>query len=190
MDETDSSSHKKTGRSFTKVTALIKRHGGTRPARHPGSAGRRLSDDDREEIALGLSAGDTFVVIAERIGRHHSTVSREVARNGGRSKHRATAETKATVERAKRSKDPKMGTQGPSWANWFAPSSRRSGGEPEQISAWLEIEHPHCDEMRISPESTYVAIYTSTAGMASKHLTCLRQGRKRHRPPRPQATRP
>ena len=71
--------HQKTGRSFATVTALIKRHGGTRPARPSQPTGRRLSDSEREEIALGLSAGDTFVAIAERIGRHHSTVSREVA---------------------------------------------------------------------------------------------------------------
>lgn len=83
--------HKKTGRSFTTVTALIKRHGGIRPALRSEPTGRRLDDGDRDEIALGLAASDTYVTIAERIGRHHSTVSSEVGRNGGRHKYRSTA---------------------------------------------------------------------------------------------------
>jgi len=174
--------HKKTGRSFATVTALIKRHGGIRPARHPEPTGRRLSDADREEIALGISAGDTYTVIAQRIGRHHSTVSREVCRNGGRRKYRATAANKATAERAKRPKELKL--DGGTVLGDLVRSKLEMEWSPEQISAWLKIEHPDNDEIRISPESIYVAVYTSTAGMSAKHLKCLRQGRKRRRPPR------
>lgn len=174
--------HKKTGRSFTTVTALIKRHGGIRPARPPKPTGHRLDDGDREEIALGIAAGDTYVTIAERIGRHHSTISREVGRNGGRRRYRSTAATKATSERAKRPKELKLdsGTA----LGELVRSKLETEWSPEQISAWLKIEYPTDDEMHISPESIYVAVYTGTAGMAAKHLKCLRQGRKRRRPPR------
>ena len=48
----------------------------------PGPGRLRLGD--REEISLGLHAGESFTVIAGRLGRAVSTVSREVAGNGGR----------------------------------------------------------------------------------------------------------
>lgn len=174
--------HKTTGRSFTTVTALINRHGGIRPARPPKPTGRRLDDADREEIALGIAAGDTYSAIADRIGRHHTTVSREVGRNGGRLKYRATAATKATAERAKRPKDLKLDTGTP--LGTVVREKLETEWSPEQITAWLKTEHPDDNEMRISPESIYVAVYTSTAGITAKHLKCLRQARKRRRPPR------
>ena len=44
-------------------------------------SGRYLSLAEREEIAVGLAAGDGVRVIAARLGRAPSTVSREVRRN-------------------------------------------------------------------------------------------------------------
>jgi IS30 family transposase len=49
----------------------------------------RLTLADREEITLGVHAGESFAVIARRLGRAVSTVSREVAANGGRDSYRA-----------------------------------------------------------------------------------------------------
>lgn len=44
----------------------------------------RLSLEDRIEIGLGCQRGESFRAIAHRIGRSPSTISREVAANGGR----------------------------------------------------------------------------------------------------------
>jgi IS30 family transposase len=44
---------------------------------------------EREEISLGFRGGDSFTAIAARLGKATSTVSREVAGNGGRGDHRA-----------------------------------------------------------------------------------------------------
>src|SRR5205823_12839594 len=44
----------------------------------------RLSLQDRIEIGLGCQRGDSLRAIAHRIGRSPSTISREVAANGGR----------------------------------------------------------------------------------------------------------
>ncbi|MET9112347.1 helix-turn-helix domain-containing protein, partial [Streptomyces zhihengii] len=46
--------------------------------------GGRLTPRDREDIEAGLAAGLACAAIARRLGRPTSTVSREVARNGGR----------------------------------------------------------------------------------------------------------
>jgi hypothetical protein len=49
----------------------------------------RLTLADWEEITLGLHGGESFTVIAARLSRAVSTVSREVAANGGRGAYRA-----------------------------------------------------------------------------------------------------
>ncbi|EPC94828.1 IS30 family transposase [Lacticaseibacillus paracasei subsp. paracasei Lpp227] len=52
-----------------------------------------LTLKDRESILLGISTGKTLDTIAKEIGRSKSTVSREIARNGGwRSYSAATAQ--------------------------------------------------------------------------------------------------
>jgi transposase, IS30 family len=56
----------------------------------PGELGDRyLSVAEREEISLGLARGESLRAIARGLGRPVSTVSREVARNGGRAGYRA-----------------------------------------------------------------------------------------------------
>ena len=44
---------------------------------------------DREEISIGVRAGESFTAIAARLGKAVSTVSREVAASGGRGQYRA-----------------------------------------------------------------------------------------------------
>jgi len=70
------------------LVRIIARRGPSRPQRRiapwlPGPG--RLTLADREEVSLGLHAGEAFWVIAARLGKATSTVSREVAGNGGRS---------------------------------------------------------------------------------------------------------
>jgi IS30 family transposase len=72
------------------VRDLLKRSGGIRP----GPRRRwelRLSLVEREEISRGLAAGESLRTIAAGLGRAPSTVSREVAGNGGRVGYRALA---------------------------------------------------------------------------------------------------
>jgi IS30 family transposase len=65
-------------------------------------AGAALSVEEREEIRVGCSSGDSFASIARCLGRSTSTISVEVARNGGRFRYCAVAsETRAATKRTR-----------------------------------------------------------------------------------------
>ena len=51
----------------------------------------RLTIREREQVLLGLAGGESMSAIARRLGRSASTVTREVAANGGRESYRAWA---------------------------------------------------------------------------------------------------
>lgn len=62
----------------------------------------RLTYEDRRRIAAGLAAGHSYAEIARELGRPRSTISREVARNGGPGHYRANQAQQATGWRARR----------------------------------------------------------------------------------------
>ncbi|GGS07885.1 hypothetical protein GCM10010252_53590 [Streptomyces aureoverticillatus] len=64
--------------------------------------GGRLTHEDRLRVAAGLADGLGYAEIARRLGRPTSTVSREVARNGGPRGYRADHAHHATARRARR----------------------------------------------------------------------------------------
>ena len=72
------------------------------PPRERKRSPLRLSPVEREEISRGLVAGLSLRTIAAGLGRSPSTVSREVARNGGRRAYRACRADRAALRRAHR----------------------------------------------------------------------------------------
>jgi hypothetical protein len=66
--------------------------------------GGRLTDEDRERVAAGLTEGLGYAEIGRRLGRPTSTISREVIRNGGPGGYRADHAHQATEWRARRRK--------------------------------------------------------------------------------------
>ncbi|MGW0706718.1 helix-turn-helix domain-containing protein [Streptomyces sp. NPDC002643] len=66
--------------------------------------GGRLTQQERQQIALGLADGLAYAEIARRLDRPTSTVTREVMRNGGPVAYRADLAHRATEQRAHRRK--------------------------------------------------------------------------------------
>ncbi|OEJ95703.1 GbsR/MarR family transcriptional regulator [Streptomyces thermolilacinus] len=64
--------------------------------------GGRLTQQERQQIALGLADGLAYAEIARRLDRPTSTVTREVMRNGGPTAYRADLAHRATERRARR----------------------------------------------------------------------------------------
>ncbi|MCH7583515.1 MAG: helix-turn-helix domain-containing protein, partial [Acidobacteria bacterium] len=75
------------GRSAASIRAFVESWGGVRPEPRRRSE-RHLSLEEREEISRGVAAGDSMRMVAARLGRAPSTISRELARNGGRHRYR------------------------------------------------------------------------------------------------------
>ncbi|QLH21428.1 helix-turn-helix domain-containing protein [Streptomyces sp. Rer75] len=64
--------------------------------------GGRLTQQERQQIALGLADGLAYAEIARRLDRPTSTITREVMRNGGPTAYRADLAHRATERRAQR----------------------------------------------------------------------------------------
>jgi DNA-binding transcriptional ArsR family regulator len=64
--------------------------------------GGRLTQQERQQIALGLADGLAYAEIARRLERPTSTITREVMRNGGPTAYRADLAHRATERRAHR----------------------------------------------------------------------------------------
>jgi IS30 family transposase len=125
--------------------------------------GRYLSLAEREEIAVGVAAGEPLRVIAARLGRDPATVSREVRRNGNApGRYRAVAAQAQAEVRARRPKTAKLAgnTELRDWVQ----QKLGQRWPPEQISAALRVEFAGRPEMRVSHETIYQAIYVQGRG--------------------------
>lgn len=141
----------------------------------------RLSIFEREEISRGLKAGESYAEIARGIGRHRSTVLREVAANGGRRHYRALAAGRAAWDRTRRPKTRKL-ERSPRLRDEVEAGLEKHWS-PEQIARRLVEEFPDDLEMRVSHETIYQALFVQGKGALSKELaSCLRSGRAVRRP--------
>src|SRR5262245_47224676 len=76
------------GMNHVVIRFRLARHGGiTPPARRRSR--RVLTLAEREDISRGIASGCSMRVIAQGLSRALSTVSREIARHGGRAQYRA-----------------------------------------------------------------------------------------------------
>ncbi len=141
----------------------------------------RLSLSEREEISRGLAADESLRGIARRLGRAASTVSREVAGNGGRRKYRAGVAHRASRHRAQRPKPAKLATDLRLQA--VVEEKLELWWSPRQISRWLVEAYPGDEEMRVSHETIYQSLFIQGKGALRKELwRCLRTGRATRRP--------
>ncbi|MFD4438970.1 IS30 family transposase [Nocardia sp. NPDC058519] len=156
-----------------------------RRARHigPDSAGERyLSLQNRLDIADGLLVGQSLTSIAERIGKHKSTVSREVRAhrvNGSYLPYRANRDAALTRQRPKPAK---LVSDQALRAQVVAGLSCRLS--PEQIAHRLRRDFPDDEGMRVSHETIYQALYLQARGGLKREVSqSLRTGRA-YRAPR------
>ena len=122
------------GKHAASVFGVLLAKGGIAPIARKRSS-RSLTLQDREEISRGLIAGLSLRRIAEQLGRSPSTISREVDRNRGRSKYRATLADERAWQEASRPK-PCLLAANRSLQRVVA-AKLQDHWSPQQISGWL-----------------------------------------------------
>jgi IS30 family transposase len=177
--EFDASIARDFGRYPSVIHQLIRRTGGVCPA-EPARSRLALSVSEREEISRGLAAGEDMREIARRINRAASTVSREVARNGGTTQYRAELAERRALKEAHRPKVAKL-AQCPRLRRVVEEKLERRWS-PEQIAHWLKVTYPHREDMRVSHETIYLSLYVQGRGALRRELhQALRSGRATRR---------
>jgi len=128
----------------------------------PGGSGHRLSREERIMIMRLRDRGVKQVDIAGVIGRHPSTVSRELKRNANADGdyHAGMAHGRA-AERAARPKsfklaDHPMAAEITDWLD--------QGWSPKLISSWLARLFPGDRLRQVSHETIYLCLYVQTRG--------------------------
>ena len=117
---------------------------------------RRLSLDEREEIACRRAAGEGVRAIAVALGRSPSTISREVVRRGTvrrKSGYRATVAQALADQRSRRPKARVLKRN--DRLREHVQNRLHAKDSPEQISYRLLIDYADDQTMRISHETIY-----------------------------------
>jgi transposase, IS30 family len=150
-----------------------------RPLRAPGSL--RLSPQEREEVSRRLLLQESFRSIARRLRRAPSSISREVGANDGRRGYRAWFAEERAEQMCRRSRPRKLKAN-PALAR-AVEEKLQLDWSPEQISRWLRAEHPDDQNMQVSHETIYKALYIQGRGVLRKELVRhLRTGQTQRRP--------
>ena len=154
-------------RYHSSIERIIAESGGIRPAsRHRSS--RCLSLSEREEISRGIAQGQSIRIIATSLNRAPSTVSREINRNGGLNKYRASQADKAAWDRAHRPKICKL-VEHRSLA-YIVARKLKLEWSPEQIAGWLKQAYPNNEYYQVSHETIYRSLYIQARGALKKEL--------------------
>jgi len=154
-------------RGHSSIQGVLSETGGIRP-RPRGRSRLALTLAEREEISRGMVAGRSLRSIAVSLKRAPSTVSREINRNSGRRRYRASKADQAACDRARRPKTCKL-VKNRALAGAVA-RKLRGLWSPEQIAGWLKYEYPDNENMQVSHETIYKSLFIQARGALKKEL--------------------
>jgi IS30 family transposase len=134
----------------------------------------QLTQEERYQIYALMKAGHTQTDIAKVLGRHKSTISRELGRNRGLRGYRPKQAQDLSRARNQAVNRGKFSAE--QWSR--VEQLLRQDWSPEQVSGWLHRE----EGTSISHEWIYQYIYADKrhGGDLHKHLRCQKARRKRY----------
>jgi IS30 family transposase len=156
------------GKQPGSIHGVVASNGGYVPAVRRRSA-RVLTITEREEISRGLAEGASLRRIAGRLHRAPSSISREVARHGGRHRYRAARAEQRAWDRARRPKPCKLAAV--SRLGELVAGKLAEEWSPEQISGWLARTYPGEQDLQVSTETIYRSLFVQARGVLRKELT-------------------
>jgi len=166
------------GKWHNSIQSVLRPRGGIPPAVRRRSR-IALTLAEREDISRGIAAGSTIRELARGLERAASTVSREVARHGGRSAYRAHDADRQAWISALRPKRCLLAVNrklcdivaGKLILDW----------SPEQIAGWLKVHHPNNESMHVSHETIYRSLFIQARGVLKKELMDHLRSKRRMR---------
>ena len=167
------------GKDHVVVHFVLARHGGIAPPTRRRSR-RVLTLAEREAISRGIASGCSLRVIAQHLSRASSTISREVARHGGRAQYRANAADQQAWESAVRPK-PCLLAYAQRAATDGYESKLMLDWSPQQISEWLKMEYPNDESLRVSHETIYRSLFIQARGALKQELVRHLRSKRRIR---------
>jgi len=154
-------------RKHSSIRCLVSRHGGFVPAVRRRAL-LALTLREREEISRGIVSGSSIRAIAKGLDRAVSTVSREVARHGGRCVYRANQADCEAWESALRPKRCLLAIHVK--LQKIVASKLNLDWSPQQISGWLKTQYPEDESLRVSHETIYRSLFIQARGVLKKEL--------------------
>jgi IS30 family transposase len=155
------------GKDHGSIHFLLSQHGGIVPAVRRRSE-RTLTLAEREEISRGIASGSSIREIARNLQRAASTVSREVARHGGRPRYRASKADHQAWNSALRPRPCLLALH--KQLRTIVARKLILNWSPEQISGWLKRRYPTNESMRVSHETIYRSLFIQARGVLKKEL--------------------
>ena len=154
-------------RHSSSIFGLLSPSGGIRPP--PRQRSRiTLTLSEREEISRGIVCDLSVRTMAALLSRSPSTVSREINRNGGLKRYRASQADQAAWDRAHRPKPCKLKVN-PALRRIVA-RKLRCNWSPEQIAGWLKRKHSGDKQKYVSHETIYRSLFVQARGVLKKEL--------------------
>jgi IS30 family transposase len=149
------------GKEHSSIRCLVSRHGGIAPAVRRRAL-LALTLPEREEISRGLASGSSIREIVKCLERAVSTVSREIARHGGRPGYRVSQADGEAWQSALRPKRCLLSIN-LKLRNIVA-RKLILDWSPKQISGWLKTQYPDDESMRVSHETIYRSLFIQARG--------------------------
>ena len=166
------------GKCHNTIRAVLLPRGGIPPLARRRSR-LALTFAEREDISRGMASGSSLREIASRLHRATSTVSREIARHGGRPAYRAYDADQQAWNAALRPKRCRLAVN--SELRDVVASKLILDWSPEQIAGWLKAQYPHNESMRVSHETIYRSLFIQARGVLKKELMDHLRSKRRMR---------
>ena len=141
------------------------------------SSYHHLSPEERASIMIQHSQGATLSSIARLLGRHRSTISRELSRQAHRP-YSATRAANCYRHARRRCGRPIKLQAGKRLSERVVSMLEYRQWSPEQIAEKLKREHPHDPSMHVSHETIYAWVYAQPRNHLKRLLVSqLRQAK-------------
>ena len=152
--------------------------------RRVSDSGFRLSFEERIEISIRVARGECNAEIARALGRHRSTIGREIGRCQSRGHYRPMPAQRRADRLARRPKPTRLASDPVLLA--AVEQGLKERWSPQQIAAWLRRKYPDDVAMHVSHETIYQSLYVQSRGELRRELTAQLRTRRTGRKPQGQ----